>query len=363
MSEVLASNPFGNEGPPSVVGALVAAEQQRAIAEVQAALVFARTSPRDPRRCMDAILTECQRATLAEEATYSYVRGGTEVTGPSIRLAETIARNWRNMVAGVKVLSRRDGVSECLAFCWDLESNVREERGFTVRHWRDTKQGGYPLRDERDISELELNIGSRRKRACILALIPGDVTDAAVRQCEYTVNTKIELTPELVADMLNRLAAFGVTREMVEKRIQRRIDAITPANVGSLRRIYTSLRDGMSTPAEWFEMPADDPAANVAEPVGSSRTASVKSRMKANAKKREPVSKPSAAPRADEPRDKATPVSTYADVADALKMAGSMEALNLAGDLIRSVANEEQRRELSELYSTLAAKFDDEGSQ
>ena len=40
---------------------------------------------------MEKILNACTRATLAQGALYSYPRGGQEVTGPGIRLAEAMA--------------------------------------------------------------------------------------------------------------------------------------------------------------------------------------------------------------------------------------------------------------------------------
>jgi hypothetical protein len=356
MNDVLAPNPFGNEpAAPVAAGALIAVEQSKAIAEVQAALWFARTQPRDPRRAMDRILQECMRSGLAEEATYQYSRGGNDITGPSIRLAEMLAKRWGNMEAGVKELSRRDGVSECVAYAWDYETNYRDVRAFTVRHWRDTKQGGYALKDERDIYEMIANYGARRKRACILALIDGDVVEAAVRQCEATLATKVEVNDELIAQMIERFGTYGVTKEMIEKRIQRHMSALTPALAVSLKRIYNSLRDGMSVPAEWFEMP-DDPAANVTQPAGGSRTDAVKSRMKA---KKDAAKPKAAAARQDETR----PQYTYADVADRMKKAKSKDDLDAAADLIKSVIGDDAlRTELSELYSTLAADFEGEQS-
>jgi len=357
MNDVLAPNPFGNESAaavPVAAGALIAAEQSKAIAEVQAALYFARTQPRDPRRAMDRILQECMRPGLAEEATYQYSRGGNDISGPSIRLAEMLAKRWGNMEAGVKELSRRDGVSECLAYAWDYETNYRDVRTFTVRHWRDTKQGGYALKDERDIYEMIANYGARRKRACILALIDGDVIEAAVRQCEATLATKVEVNDELITQMIERFETFGVTKEMIEKRIQRHMSALTPALAVSLKRIYNSLRDGMSAPAEWFEMP-DDPAANVTQPAGSTRADAVKSRMKA---KKEAKPKAAAAK-----QDEAKPQYTYADVADRLKNAKTKDDLDIAADLIKSVIGDEAlRTELGELYSTLAADFENGGA-
>jgi hypothetical protein len=357
MNDVVAPNPFGNEpAAPVVAGALIAAEQSKAIAEVQAALVFARSAPRDPRRAMDRILQDCMRPGLAEEATYQYSRGGNDISGPSIRLAETLAKRWGNMEAGVKEISRRDGVSECLAYAWDYETNYRDVRTFTVRHWRDTKQGGYALRDERDIYEMIANYGARRKRACILGLIDGDVIEAAVHQCEATLATKVEVNDELIAQMIERFGTYGVTKEMIEKRIQRHMSALTPALAVSLKRIYNSLRDGMSAPAEWFEMP-DDPAANVTQPADGSRADTVKSRMKA---KKDAAAKPkSAATQHGEVK----PQYTYADVADRMKKAKSKDDLDAAADLIKSVIGDDAlRTELSELYSTLAADFEGEQS-
>ena len=360
MNDVVAANPFGNDGPSPSGGALVAVEQSKAIAEVQAALLLARANPRDPRRAMDRILQDCMRPSLAEEATYQYSRGGNDIGGPSIRLAETLAKRWGNMEAGVKELSRRDGVSECPAYALDYESNYRDVRTFTVRHWHDTKQGGYAIKDERDIYEMIANYGARRKRACILALIDGDVVEAATKQCELTLAAKIEVTDELIAQMLERFGEYGVTKEMIEKRIQRHMSALTPAMAMSLKKIYNSLRDGMSTPAEWFEM-GDSAAANVAAPAADARTSSVKSRMKA--KKKDDAPKAEAADVAQTGAKDGERATTFAEVADALNAATGTDALNAAADLIRNVKDDGQRTELEQLFSVRAAEFDEGASR
>jgi hypothetical protein len=53
--------------------------------------------------------------------------------------------------------------------------------------------------------------------------------------------------------LVDAFAAYKVSKEQIEKRIQRRLDTITPAQLIQLRKIYNSLRDGMSGPADWFE--------------------------------------------------------------------------------------------------------------
>ncbi len=54
-------------------------------------------------------------------------------------------------------------------------------------------------------------------------------------------------------------------------------------------------------------------------------------------------------------------VMTYAEVADALNVATGSDALNAAADLIRHVKDDAQRTELTQLYSTRAAEFDERG--
>ena len=77
----------------SVAGAAQAMATTRQAQEVQAAMIVAKRFPRNEEQSMDRILNACTRQSLAESAIYSYTRGGQEITGPSIRLAECIAQN------------------------------------------------------------------------------------------------------------------------------------------------------------------------------------------------------------------------------------------------------------------------------
>lgn len=239
---------------PKSSEALVEVEQERAIAETQAAMVIAKRFPRDMISAMDRIINACARPGLAEASLYEYSRGGTAITGPSIRLAEAIAQNWGNLQFGVRELEQRNGASTVEAYAWDVETNTKQIKTFQVAHKRHTKQGSYKLEDPRDIYEAVANQGARRLRACILGIIPGDVVEAAVKQCETTLKTKAAVTPERIASLIEKFAEFNVTKEQIEKRIQRHLDAMTPAQLVNLGKIYNSLKDGMSSPAEWFEV-------------------------------------------------------------------------------------------------------------
>jgi hypothetical protein len=258
MSQEITSrteNPFGTSTAVArQTGALVSVEQQRAIAETQARYLIARANPRDPMRAVDAILQDCMRPSLAESALYAYNRGGTDITGPTIRLAEAIARRWGNVASGIKEIARHGEYSECVAYAHDLETGYYDERQFQVRHWRDTKKGGYLVKDERDIYEMIANFGQRRKRAVLLSVIPGDVVETAVEQCERTLHAKADTSPEGIRKMLEVFASIGVSREQIEARCQRRVEALHPAQIVQLRKIFASVRDGMSEARDWFNV-------------------------------------------------------------------------------------------------------------
>jgi hypothetical protein len=259
-----APNPFGPPAVPGGDAAVVQVEQERAIQEVKAAMVIAKQFPRDPRVAMDRILQACARPTLAENAMYSYPRGGSVITGPSIRLAEAMAQNWGNIQFGVMELSQSRGESSVMAIAWDLETNTKQFKTFTVPHVRYTRAGVTHLEDPRDVYEMVANQAARRLRACILGVIPGDVIDAAVKQCEVTVSNAMGAPEEEVEKMVAVFEAeFGVTKEQIAKRLGHHLNATIAAEVLQLRKIYASLRDGMAKVSDFFD--ADDPAADLAK--------------------------------------------------------------------------------------------------
>lgn len=276
----LIENPMGTRSLATVETSGARQSQSRELAETQAKYIMAQQFPRNVVAAMDKILNAFTRPGLAEKSQYQFARGGTDICGPSIRAAEAIAQQWGNIEQGWRELSRGtgpDGVpfSEVEAYCADLENRCFKRLQFIVKHWRDTKNGGYKIKEERDIYELVANQSQRRVRACILAMIPGDVIDTAMQQAEVTLRTKADTSPEAMVKMVEAFAGFGVMREHIEKRIQRRLEAIQPAQVVTLKRIYASLRDEMSSPGDWFEIEegaAPPPSKPKDKPVCSAET-------------------------------------------------------------------------------------------
>ncbi|WP_410976840.1 hypothetical protein [Bacillus cereus] len=229
--------------------------------EVQMAMYVAKKFPRDTYDAFQRIMKECERKLVAENAVYQYPKGGQKVQGPSIRLAEVIARNWGNIDYGIIELDQKDGESSMMAYAWDLETNTRQTKIFTVKHERKAKGKTNKLTDSRDVYELTANMGTRRMRACILGIIPGDIVDAAVQKCNDTlINGQKEPLEDRLRKALDAFKKdFGVTKEMIEDSFQLNIDAFTEHDFVKLGRIYTSIREGVGKKEDFFDTKKTSP--------------------------------------------------------------------------------------------------------
>jgi FtsZ-binding cell division protein ZapB len=150
-------------------------------------------------------------------------------------------------------LSRREGYSEMQAYCVDLETNTRSVKAFTVEHTLEVKGTIKRLTSPRDIYEKTANEGARRMRATILAVIPADIVELAVETIE---NTAKQMSPEEMKSAVERMPALflalGVSVEMLEQRIGKKIAQATIDDVVDLRMIYQSLKEKQSSLEDWF---------------------------------------------------------------------------------------------------------------
>lgn len=236
----------------------VMVESQRAIAEAQGKLVIAKRFPRDEVTAYSRVMQACQRPGLAAKAFYQYSRGGSSVSGPTIRFAEELARCWGNIDYGIKELSQDKGKSEMQAYAWDLETNAMSVQNFTNPHIRESGKQQITLTSQRDIYEANANMGARRLRARILAILPSDLVEDAIEQCKRTLaGQSDEPLIDRVRRMIVQFAKFGVTQEQIEQRLGRKIETMSADDLVEYIGIFNSLKEGASKPSEWFATPQE----------------------------------------------------------------------------------------------------------
>jgi hypothetical protein len=224
-----------------------AVEQQRAIAEVQAAVVVAQQCPRSLDEAIRQMKESCAQAALADMAFFRYPRAGQQITGPSVHLARELARCWGNVQYGISELRRDDAahVSEMIAWAWDVQTNTRSSSSFIVPHETDTKQGRKKLNDLRDVYENNANQGARRVREAIFAILPVWFTTQAKDLCNATItNGGTEPLAAQVAAMIGNFEALGITKKQLEAKLGRPSGEWVPQDLAQLRVIGGSINRG-----------------------------------------------------------------------------------------------------------------------
>ena len=228
-------------------------EQSRAVAEALGKLQVAKQFPRDENLAYSKIMSACSSKSFAATALYSYPKGGQQVSGPSIRLAETLIRCWGNIESGLKELSQRDGESEMMAYTWDYETNTQFVKNFAVKHERKTKQKTTKLTDPRDIYELTANNGSRRQRATMLAAIPEYIIEDAVNAVKLTLaGNNNEPIAVRVRKMTAAFSKYGVTQDMLEKYLGYELDLVDSDAFVELMGVFNSIKSGDFKASQYF---------------------------------------------------------------------------------------------------------------
>ena len=241
-------------------GQMAQYQESKELSEIKGKMFLARQFPRDPEYSLQSALRECQRKELAEQAMYEFTRGDSKVRGPSIRLVEVLARHWSNITCGVDEIESKDGETTIKSYAWDLETNVSDSKTFTVKHVRTTKRGSYKLTDERDIYEMVANKGARRKRACLLAVLPGWYVDAAVDACEKTLTQTLtdgQTLEEVIQKLVAAFSEFGIAPGQIEEKMSKEVGNLSKNDVVKLRHLYSAIKDGFVKPADAFGLPPE----------------------------------------------------------------------------------------------------------
>lgn len=251
----LSHNPFaGMRHGSNVNQGTAQIEEARAIAQQQSAYIIAQARPRDEAQSYARLMEACQRKGLASEAIYAFPRGGENISGPSIRLAEEIARCWGNIDYGIVELSQAPGQSEMMAYAIDLQTNTRRSTTFVAKHERRLKNGTTTLlTDPRDVYEINANMGARRLRAMLLSIVPADVVDDAVAMCQKTLAGD-NSTPlvDRIKKMIVAFGQLGVNADRLEKKLGRPLVEMTAAEFTEWSAIYRSVKEGVVSAEDFF---------------------------------------------------------------------------------------------------------------
>lgn len=260
--------------PPNTEIARVEADANARQKYMMAAMAeLALRRPRKVEECFMKMKLLAQRPSMAEVAIYQFPRGGKKVTGVSVKAARPLATAWGNMQIGQQIIGRSAEEMHIMGFAWDIENNVFffGEDKFKMVHQRKDDDGiaRWVEVDERDGRELANRRGAILTRNAMLHALPADFIDDFRAEVGVTkrklAEGQMKANPqETIKKLLVSFLEIGVSRELIEKRINKKVEAIDALDVVELREIYQGIASGEVRVAAQFDVrPKPEPVTTV----------------------------------------------------------------------------------------------------
>jgi hypothetical protein len=234
-------------------------EQTRVVSETLAQVTVAQQRRRNEEDALAKMLRSTKLPSLADKAFFEYPKGGAIIRDLTIGAVKEMARCWTNMQYAVIELSQDlgAGVSEMLAWAWDMEANNYVRRIKVVPHVRDTKKDGRKrITDFREIGEILGNWAARQLRTCIVDVLPPWYVDEVKKGFEETETRGLKDKPIEVI-RANAIRTYGddfqVSREQLETFLDRNTNKWSLHDVARLRSLHGALKRGEQRVDDVFE--------------------------------------------------------------------------------------------------------------
>ena len=349
-------------------------------AEIDQQIATAKKYPRSIKRFLDeATAMATLNDSIAQQCIYALPRDGKTIEGPSARFGEIVASAWGNCRAGARVVNEGPEFITAQGVFHDLERNVaityEVQRRITDK---------YGKRFKPDM------IGVTANAACSIALrnsilkgVPKAFWEPIYQKSRAVVAGNFSTLANKRAQAIKEFAIYGVTEPMILAKLGREgTQDITPDDLVTLFGLLTAIRDGDTTPEQAFardEMPTDGknktlspyPAADFVRNLPAwkkliadgKKTAdqiiamanskgALSEEQKAAIRNSSSENAETSTAHAETGGGGTAPSNpvTFAAVEAKLNNAEDIELLDVAADLIKEVADEAQRDELTAIY-------------
>jgi hypothetical protein len=258
----------------STASDMVAAQTE---AEVKAGFALAQIKRRDEEDSRVGILRACNNSKFAEKAIYKKPIGKTTIEGPSIRFAEEMIRNWRNVKIIQQVIfdSPRNRIIRVI--CYDLEANIpygediiidkTVERRFAndrdVISERVNTRGekiSIVIATEDEVKTKQAANVSKAIRNNGLRLIPSHIIDEAMDKCREVLRAGVKNDPMAERrKMIDSFAKLGINPSDISNYLGKPLEQIIDQDIIDLKTVFNSIKDGEATWAEILASKDDSP--------------------------------------------------------------------------------------------------------
>lgn len=324
-------DPSGGGTALTVIGADKALERVEGVAasmaakskaSVEARYVVAMRNPRSWMQMRTKLLEACKRPGFAAGALWKKPIGDKTLTGPSIRMAEEMARCAGNLLIETTVVHDGEDRQVVCVTVTDLEANLAYplemslEKTVERQKITDRAEGSvisvrtnsygkkvYTVRaTEDEMAVKRAAWASKLIRVNVLRIVPGDIQEEAIAMVKATINDEDRKDPQAAAKRVaDAYIEIGVEPLQLEEYLGHPLSRITELELADLRAIYTALQEKESTWGEIMDLRAQHQAnakgpatatatvADVTKPEpGTTRTGKLAAELKRQKEGREP---------------------------------------------------------------------------
>jgi hypothetical protein len=226
--------------------------------EVDMQIATAKAYPRDVKKSLERIKAMAK----ADEETangcfYHLSRGGDEINGLSVRMAEIIASCWGNLRVQSRIIGNDGRTITAQGVCHDLESNL----AVSVEVKRKiTGKNGQTFSEDMQVVTGNAACAIAFRNA-VLKVVPKAITQGVINEVQEGAKKNIDLAKNR-QQCVGYFVSLGVAEtQLFEFLGINTMEEITADMIMNLRGIATAIKEGTTTVQETFVKPADEKAA------------------------------------------------------------------------------------------------------
>lgn len=302
---------FGTQEMQVLAETAVTASAAAVRAEIEAAFVVAMQRPRNMDLVYERIIRDTKRTAFADRAVFRLKRKQWNpdtreyeqkiIKGLSIRFTESAIRHMGNAMLKAQTLYDDDDKQIVQVVAMDLETNTRFEETVVLSKTveRKTVKDGTPILGKRRNSygdvvylvpatddEFRQKRGaeiSRARRNVGNELVPADIREDAIEQCEKTMLVQAKQDPEAERKkLIGGFSDMGVNPEMLVEYLGHELSLCQPAELVELRQLWRAISEGQTTWRAIMEQKVDAEAAKTsAKPVEDAKKKTAAEKLKA----------------------------------------------------------------------------------
>ena len=225
----------------------------KGIAQILGQMHLAKKFPRNMVEVEKELLSLCQNRDFSETAFFSIPRGGRDIEGPSIRLAEAAATAMGNLNFGIDTSLEDDQSTRFTAYALDLEKNTSVVRSFIRKHEKKIGKKIVKINDPSQIYEVIAADATKRLRACLFAIIPRYLIDKAEEACRLTLKRSEPTKQETIQRILMAFEEYNVSKNDIETKIGKQLEEVTADDVVLLRGSLNAIKQGIASKDDIFK--------------------------------------------------------------------------------------------------------------